>query len=545
MLIEMFSPAFKKDGRVRPPIRFTEGLNVVLGQEDGAMSIGKSTALLAIDFAFGGDTYVKSDGVKHEGHHTIYFSFKFDGVVFRFARSTFIPNTIYVCDENYRNTDVIYTKEEYTNWLKEKYLLNYEGLSFRIIMSSFFRIYGKPNTDELNPLQGVPRNKKEAILAILTLFNRYKDIKEFEENVEKHTKKLNAYKAARDYKFVSDTIDSKKQYEENLAKIHELEFQLDTLMEEGEKGQTEEDIERNKVKAALTNSRLALENSIQMQDRKLRLINMNLEYDLYPTKADLSALQEFFPDVNLRKLYEIEEYHRKLTKILDAQFTDEKVAVESEIANLQQQLDAVKTEIKNLGIVGCLTREFLERHSALKAEISDLKEQNEAYLMLRELQDAKIKAEGELKRGIEGILKEIQFTLNTKMEELNDSLFSVKKEPPYVQFYAYNSYKFETPDNTGTGSNYKGMIVYDLAILFTTALPALAHDSLLFANLSKDVLDGVIRLYMSTTKQIFISYDKQGDCRPETQKILNERCVLRLASNNGELYGRSWDTKEQ
>lgn len=88
------------------------------------------------------------------------------------------------------------------------------------------------------------------------------------------------------------------------------------------------------------------------------------------------------------------------------------------------------------------------------------------------------------------------------------------------------------------------MIVYDLAVLFTTALPALAHDSLLFKNLGKDVEDGIFRIYNSTKKQIFIAYDKQSDCRPETQKILEDNCVLRLSTNNCELYGRSWDTEE-
>ncbi len=83
-----------------------------------------------------------------------------------------------------------------------------------------------------------------------------------------------------------------------------------------------------------------------------------------------------------------------------------------------------------------------------------------------------------------------------------------------------------------------------IAVLFTTALPALAHDSLLFKNLGKDVEDGIFRIYNSTKKQIFIAYDKQGDCRPETQKILEDNCVLRLSTNNCELYGRSWDTEE-
>ena len=55
MLVEMMSPAFKEKSEVRPPIKFKDGLNVVLGKEDGTNSIGKSSALLAIDFAFGGD----------------------------------------------------------------------------------------------------------------------------------------------------------------------------------------------------------------------------------------------------------------------------------------------------------------------------------------------------------------------------------------------------------------------------------------------------------------------------------------------------------
>ena len=78
-------------------------------------------------------------------------------------------------------------------------------------------------------------------------------------------------------------------------------------------------------------------------------------------------------------------------------------------------------------------------------------------------------------------------------------------------------------------------------LLYTSAL---AHDSLLFKNLGKDVEDGIFRIYNSTKKQIFIAYDKQSDCRPETQKILEDNCVLRLSTNNCELYGRSWDTEE-
>ncbi len=67
-------------------------------------------------------------------------------------------------------------------------------------------------------------------------------------------------------------------------------------------------------------------------------------------------------------------------------------------------------------------------------------------------------------------------------------------------FNVYNKYKFELPDNTGTALNYKGMIVCVLLL-------SLAHDSLLFKNIGKDIEEGIIRIYNSSKMQIFIVYD--------------------------------------
>lgn len=77
MLGGMKSPAFKEKGEVRPKIEFHPGLNVVLGKEGGENSIGKSSAMLAIDFVFGGNAYLSGDGVNHIGDHTIFFAFEF------------------------------------------------------------------------------------------------------------------------------------------------------------------------------------------------------------------------------------------------------------------------------------------------------------------------------------------------------------------------------------------------------------------------------------------------------------------------------------
>ena len=550
MLVEMKSPAFMDHGQERRLTTFHGGLNVVLGEEDGAMSIGKSSSLLAIDFAFGGDTYIKSDGVRHEGHHTVFFAFEFKGVRHYFARNTSDGDTVFFCDKDYNLTGAKYTKEEFISWLRNQYCMEYEGVSFRTVLSSFFRIYGKGNTDELNPLKGIPgQNMEKSIATILTVFNRYGDIQEFRDSVTEHSKRLEAFRDARKYQFISDLVGGQKKYEENLAAIRDLELQLATLMEEAEQGHSEEEIELNKQKAALTSEKLNTENAIHTREMKLRLLNMSLEYGLYPTEADMSALQEFFPEVNIRKLYEVEQYHQKLARILDAQFAEERTAIEREIAELRAQWEAVNAQIRALGFVGNISREFLDRHSEIKAEIAALRTQNQAYLTQTELQAAKATAVDVLKRSIEDILREIEDILNGQMKEFNDSLFTTKKKPPQVHFSAYNSYRFETPDNTGTGSNYKGMLIYDLAVLFTTALPALAHDSLLFKNLGKDAEGGIFQIYAMAAselpdRQIFIAYDKQGDCRPGTRTILEANCVMRLSKGGGELYGHPWDIEE-
>lgn len=90
MLKEIGCDQFIENGKVRGPIVFNKGLNVVLGGHSGTNSIGKSTSLMIIDFVFGGDDYVKKDHdvQKNVGQHVINFVFEFDGKDYYFSRST-------------------------------------------------------------------------------------------------------------------------------------------------------------------------------------------------------------------------------------------------------------------------------------------------------------------------------------------------------------------------------------------------------------------------------------------------------------------------
>ena len=44
------------------------------------------------------------------------------------------------------------------------------------------------------------------------------------------------------------------------------------------------------------------------------------------------------------------------------------------------------------------------------------------------------------------------------------------------KFFKKN-YSFATPENTGTGIAYKGLVIFDISVLNLTNLPIIVHDS--------------------------------------------------------------------
>lgn len=137
-------------------------------------------------------------------------------------------------------------------------------------MSSFFRLYGKENTDERRPLQGIPgQGMQDSISMLVALFDRYKDIEIYNQRLTEKKKKLAAYKEARKYHFDSALVGGKNKYEENLEEIRRLKLQLATLTEESEKGHTEEGVEKSKAKVRLLAYKFQLETEIQSKQTKV------------------------------------------------------------------------------------------------------------------------------------------------------------------------------------------------------------------------------------------------------------------------------------
>lgn len=223
-------------------IRFNDGLSVILGTDTGDNSIGKSTFLLIVDYALGGNTYSKADDIiRNVGSHDIFFSFEFDEQAFYFCRNSIDAQTVWECSNGYKKLKQI-TLAEYSSWLNTKYGIELPDLNFRNAVGRYTRVYGKNNCDEKHPLHYTPTEKSEkASIALLKLFNLYYPLKEVSQQLEQSESALEAYKKAQSLAFIPKITKIKSQ--KNEKDIAELSAQIENLSYGLEKGLMDVDSE--------------------------------------------------------------------------------------------------------------------------------------------------------------------------------------------------------------------------------------------------------------------------------------------------------------
>jgi len=266
---------------------------------------------------------------------------------------------------------------------------------------------------------------------------------------------------------------------------------------------------------------------------------------VYPTEADLTSLREYFPEANLQKLIDIERFHNKIQTILQDELEAAKARLEEELKPLKQMIAYLEKQAEEIHPSIVFSKEFLAAYTHLDRRIHKLEDENEAFDTRNTLQNEKKQASDRLRLQMETVLKVIETTINRHMSEISDYVSQGKDNPPVLGIKEYNSYSFETPKDTGTGTNFKGMLIYDISILNSTALPALAHDSLLFANVSDDTIGQILALYArEKQKQIFIAFDRASKYDKMAQSIIRENTVLKLDADEQALFGRKWGRKD-
>lgn len=581
MLYEIWSDKFRtggKDGQIRPAIRFHIGLNTVLGTQTRSNSIGKSTFLMIIDYVFGGSDYLDTDAHVFVGEHEIYFTFRFGDTLHRFCRKTIDKDVVYLCEnctwdeeqarlervrlheEHVENAPALLEHDlnpyvltgetlkidEYCKLLFKEYAIESENISFRNIVGRYFRVYGRPNHDEYQPLHNTPREKdSEAITALQRLFGETQQIKDLKANEKAKDEERKAYKAAQKYHLVRH-ITTKTGLKAAQEERDKLQTELTELLRSKDREAEQADLSRSNEAAAINRKLATLRRNRNRLKSQLEALYINIDGHTAVSRGDLSDLAHFFPEANIGELQSIENFHQKLRGVLEAEMSEERSELQSSIATIDAEISTLQEQLRSIGIPTRLPTPFLTKHAELTMRIKDLDAQIGSFQENKDVDEAHKAAAAALKAAQEKELPRIAGEINAQMVRISDEILGPEREAPRLDLKDGKSYTFGTSTNRGTGNNYKNLIIYDLSILTKTALPAIIHDSFLLTDIGDTPTGAIVKQYIKIAgigKQVFIALDKTKSYGEDTDKDLNSNQVLYLCENGGELFGWSWDQR--
>lgn len=539
MLVELRCNAFKDSGSIRPPIRFREGLNVVLGTQTGDNSIGKSTFLMILDFVFGGDDYATKnrDAADHIGEHVIQFEFRFGGQRYFFSRGTATFPTVERCDEHYQTVET-WSVSRFREFLAEQYGLNGSGLSFRDTVTRFIRVYHRENHNELRPLDSYPNEKgADVIKFLLKLFGRFNALEKAAQQAENAKASLKALRSGIKYGYILSVKTKKeaKSLDEQLRKLRELRNSTGRSVDL--QGRTAEDALR--VAGFKRDLQVVRARKSRLED-KLERLRVQESVPEHRFVDDFREVERLFPGIALARLEEVESFHRKLSSILASEIAGEIVQTQSELEKTNEQLGKLEAALAAEQGLEDIPQRILKEYAEYDSQIKAIEERLKTRDDETELQSVSRQLAQRYKDKCDDALKGIESKINLKMFEIDQFIYEGEKRQPVLRLYPAK-YDFSTLDDEGTGTAFKSMVVLDLAFLSTTALPVLVHDSLIFKNIGDKPLAKLIQLYKrQIPKQVFIALDKADSYDSTTCSALEELAVLHLADNERALFGESW-----
>ena len=203
--------------------------------------------------------------------------------------------------------------------------------------------------------------------------------------------------------------------------------------------------------------------------------------------------------------------------------------------------------MRSIAEIPTVSEAIITEYTRKDRERETLKKANEAFYHNDELHEVTLEQESQLNNITMSQVMRAQSDINENMKRLNDYVCGkgAKIKTPVLNVTDARHYELYTPDDTGTGTSYKGLILFDLACLELTRLPFIIHDSYLFDHIEYDRVSKIIELYdQYANKQIFVSLDREGNYSAEAQEIIKNRERLRLERGGRELFGWSWSKED-
>ena len=547
MLVEVMCDEFKDHGKPRGRISLHPGLNAVIGSDSGSNSIGKSTFLMIIDFIFGGDDYVEklTDVQTEVGEHRICFAFKFQDGMHYFWRSNVNYKNVQKCDSNYQPIKSgLISLTQYLAFLQTHYDMDLPGLKFRNAVGRSMRVYKRETLDEEHPLhQAKQETAKAAIEGLLKLTDLYSGIEAQSKIAAEAKDECETFKKAQKYKYIP-FVTKQSDYDKNEIRIKELTDQAEELAHKSSSGLLDLDSVQAEQLSILQGKLSDFRRQRSRLLSQLRAIRADQELGKKGFKRNYDDLLRFFPEVNLKRIEAIEGFHKQLAGILKKEFSETEKNLQTTLALIETEIKQIETSISEMAKTTDLSKVVLEQYAAIDKELKTLRAANDNYVKTTKLTETAKAYETELNRLVVEQIAIMQQEINAEMTSINNVIYGGRKTSPTLTVTDASHYTFFTPRDGGTGAQYKGLVVFDLAMLTLTRLPVIAHDSVMLKHIEDDAIEKIMELYADTPKQVFIAMDKEGSYTKKAQEIMESAKVLQLSPGEGALFGRTWNDVE-
>lgn len=542
MLLEIDCDAFKKD---RPtPITFTDGLNIVLGEQSDKNSIGKSTFLLIIDFAFGGTDYIRlaKDVMREEPGHVIKFAFKFAENTRWFSRSTSEPGVVHECDSAYQPLYEM-PLSDFNDMLARLYGTSDIGITWRQTVSGSFRVWQRNNYDTMRPLSTFRSDTlRGGITRLIALFNDYMPLKAAIKSEEDAKLAVKGAESTSKY-FEFQIAQNRRGVEENEAEIARLKRERDALLNASDSGQESQLTAQEALALAeIKNKKSSLLRRRTLLTNQLDSLSVDEELgDSTKIQHTFEPLLEFFPEIDLARLEKIESFHKGIKKILKTQVKKTRAELTKELEQTTALLADLDRSYTNITAAPTPSAKALYAYHDLESRISQLERENERYGRIEHYKEERSEAERVLKEESKTILKNVQRRMNRYMKEIDGQFTDNERNAPTLTLNSVDSYSFEIVNDSGTGSGQRSLIAFDMALLCHTLLPSVIEDSFLFKQIEKPAVERILKFLAAIKgKQVFIALDELERYSDETQTLILAHTCLKLGKDEEALFGREW-----
>ncbi len=521
-------------------ISFNLGLNIILGDDDAKNSIGKSSALMLVDFAMGGISLLedKAGVIKALGHHSYSIEFIFNNKSYYFKRSTNEPGRVKVCDKEFNAIEEI-TTDEYTAKLKNLYDLELLSSSFRSLVSPFSRIWNKGALDPEQPFSGdFKESAGVAVGRLIDLFERTEDILDERSVLEACNERKKLISKSMSAEIIPRI--NKTQYKANQKRISENAVIIELLKKEFSGALSAYEALFDEGLRTLHQQKSDLVNQRNEVLVKIDRINRDLLGVTPRLTANIGLIKEFFPDVKVERLEQVEAFHQNIGKMVQKELKKElnshsnrELELSTEIARLE---DKIRKSLADKGTPNDLFARVLE----LKETTDKAANENLFFDKKTAIDKEAALSKDRLEAIYVDIFLYIENLLNYKLKRFNKVVYGPKRNPSQLRIKSAGSYNFISPDDTGTGKSYAGLVGFDLAMLSLTRLPFIIHDSVIYKNIEVPATRNILRILSSVKrKQIFLAFDEAAKFGSSAERILRTRAVLKL-SDDDLLYNKDW-----